>query len=309
MTTNKETYHVPVLLKESVDGLRIKPDGVYVDATFGGGGHSREILKRLGKEGKLFAFDKDEDAQANLIDDPRFTFIRSDYRFLKNHLRLYGIKQIDGLLADLGISSHQIDTQNRGFSTRFDADLDMRMDRESDFSAADVLNRYDEDKLTEILWQYGELKNARKIAKSIIKYRNEKPLKTTFDLIEALRPHIPKKTEKKFLAKVFQAIRIEVNGELESLKRMLEQAKDLIKPGGRLAVITYHSLEDRLVKRFIQSGNFEGKIEKDFYGNYYVPFKKVGKFITPSKEEIEKNPRARSAKLRIAERIAENNPE
>ncbi len=306
MTGSKSTYHIPVLLRESVDALRIRPDGTYVDATFGGGGHSREILRRLGENGKLFAFDKDSDAQANLIDDPRFTFIASDYRFLKNQLRFYGIKQIDGLLADLGISSHQIDTGARGFSTRLNARLDMRMDRNTELTAEDIVNKYGEEKLSEILRQYGDLKNARKIAKSIVRYRDQKPVQTTFDLIEAVRPHIPGKTQQKFLAKIFQALRIEVNGELESLKRMLEQAAALIKPGGRLAVITYHSLEDRLVKRFIQSGNFEGKIEKDLYGNYYTPFKKIGKFISPSTEEIATNPRARSAKLRVAERNLEN---
>jgi 16S rRNA (cytosine1402-N4)-methyltransferase len=224
---------------------------------------------------------------------------------LKNQLRFYGVNKIDGLLADLGISSHQIDAGERGFSTRYNAPLDMRMDRNAELTAKEVVNTYSGEKLAEILSQYGELKNAGRIAKSIVKFRTNKPVETTFDLIEAVRPHIPKKIEHKFLARIFQAVRIEVNGELESLKRLLQQSADVIKPGGRLAVITYHSLEDRLVKRFIQSGNFEGEIEKDFYGNYYTPFKKVGKFIVPSGEEIARNPRARSAKLRVAER----NPE
>ena len=307
MKAMNSTYHIPVLLQESVDALNIDPDGVYVDVTFGGGGHSKEILKRLGEKGKLFAFDKDAASQVNIIDDPRFTFIHSDYRFLKNQLRFHGVVKIDGLLADLGISSHQIDAGERGFSTRYNAPLDMRMDRSAGLTAGEVVNTYSKEKLAEILSQYGELKNAKRIAKTIVKYRNGKPIETTFDLIDAVRPHIPKKTEQKFLAKIFQAFRIEVNGELESLKRLLLQSADVIKPGGRLAVITYHSLEDRLVKRFIQSGNFEGEIEKDFYGNYYTPFKKAGKFIVPSREEIERNPRSRSAKLRVAERNPERN--
>jgi len=306
MTKNKPAYHVPVLLEESVDALRIKPDGVYVDATFGGGGHSREILRRLGPEGRLIAFDKDDAAQANLIDDPRFLFIPSDFRFMKNHLRFHGINQIDGLLADLGISSHQIDTPSRGFSYRYDAPLDMRMNRDEEKDAMRIVNEYDEERLAEIFREYGDLKNARSIAKTIVKYRKNHPIKTTYDLVKAVEPHTPSKTKHKFLSKLFQALRIEVNGEMEALKEMLKQSKDLIRPEGRLAVITYHSLEDRLVKRFIQTGNFEGKLEKDFYGNYSVPFKKVGKFITPSEAEIQENPRARSAKLRVAERQPEN---
>ncbi len=305
MTKNNTTYHQPVLLKESVEALDIKPDGVYVDVTFGGGGHSRAILEKLGKKGKLIAFDRDKDAQKNVIDDPRFTLIPSDYRFLKNYLRLHGIREIDGLLADLGISSYQIDEPSRGFSTRYDAPLDMRMDTGQSKTARDVVNTYDEEALKNILETYGDVKNAGKIARSIVKARAEKPIETTGELVDIVSKHIPQKLKNKMLAKIFQAIRIEVNEEMESLKQMLMQAKDLIKPGGRLAVITYHSLEDRLVKRFIRSGNFEGIIEKDFYGNTYVPFKKTGKFIVPSKEEIEKNPRARSAKLRIAEKIRE----
>jgi len=305
MTKNKTTYHIPVLMQESIRALNIKPDGVYVDATFGGGGHSREILKHLGPNGKLIAFDKDEAARQNLIEDPRFIFIPSDFRFIKNHLRFHGIRQIDGLLADLGISSHQIDTPDRGFSHRFDAPLDMRMNRNDDLSAYDVLNNYDEERLAEIFREYGELKNARSVAKTIVKNRKDRPIKTTGELVEILKPHTPRKTASKFLSKVFQALRIEVNGEMEALKELLRQSKDLIRPGGRLAVITYHSLEDRLVKRFMQTGNFEGKLRKDFYGNYSVPFKKTGKFITPSEEEIRNNPRARSAKLRVAERLEE----
>ncbi|NPA42606.1 MAG: 16S rRNA (cytosine(1402)-N(4))-methyltransferase RsmH [Chlorobi bacterium] len=306
MTKKPDAYHIPVLLKESVDALNIRPDGVYVDATFGGGGHSREILKRLGPEGKLFAFDKDPDAAANVPDDPRLVFIPSDFRFLKNHLRFHGVRRIDGLLADLGISSHQIDTPERGFSYRFEGRLDMRMDAGGELEAAKIVNEYDEEELARIFSQYGELKNARNLAKAIVRYRKEKPIRTTTELVEAVSPHLPKKQANKMLSKLFQALRIEVNGELEALKDMLRQSAELIRPGGRLAVITYHSLEDRLVKRFIQSGNFEGKVEKDFYGNYSVPFKKMGKFITPSPAEVEANPRARSAKLRVAERTEQN---
>ncbi len=302
MKKNNDTYHVPVLLNESVEALNIKPDGVYVDVTLGGGGHTREILKNLNEQGKLIVFDKDADALSQAPMDERVKTVHADFRYLKNYLRFFGINQIDGLLADLGISSHQIDTAERGFSLRYNADLDMRMNRESELTAKQIVNQYTEDHLAEILFQYGELRNARALAKAIVKYRKQNHLNTTFDLIEAVRQHIPEKFRNKFLAKIFQALRIEVNGELESLKQMLLQSVEVIKPGGRLAVITYHSLEDRLVKRFIQSGNFEGKIEKDFYGNYSIPFKKVGKFITPSEEEIRHNPRARSAKLRVAER-------
>ncbi len=306
MTEKKTTYHKPVLLKEAVDALNIHPDGVYVDVTFGGGGHSRAILGKLGEKGRLIAFDRDEDAQKNAIEDPRFTLIRSDYRFLKNFLRLHGIKKIDGLLADLGISSHQIDEPSRGFSTRHDAPLDMRMDTGQRKTAIEVINKYSEEELKNILETYGEVKNAKNMARAIVKARAEKPIETTGQLVEIVSKHIPLKLKNKMLAKIFQAIRIEVNEELESLKQMLKQAQEVIKPGGRLAVITYHSLEDRLVKRFIQSGNFEGVVEKDFYGNVQVPFKKTGKFIVPTKEEIEENPRARSAKLRVAEKIQEN---
>ncbi len=302
MTKKDQTYHVPVLLKESVNGLNIKPDGTYVDVTFGGGGHSQEILNRLGPNGRLLAFDQDEDAVQNSIDDPRFTLIEGNFANLKNYLRLEGIKQIDGLLADLGISSHQINQPKRGFSTRYDEKLDMRMDASSDLSAYDVINKYDEHDLRKIFWQYGDLKNAATLARSIVKARQDNPVKTTGQLNEIVAKHFPKLKMNKFLAKLYQAIRIEVNGEMDALKKMLRQAALVIKPGGRLSVISYHSLEDRLVKRFIRDGLFEGQPEKDFYGNVSVPFKKVGKLIIPTEAEIAENPRARSAKLRVAER-------
>ena len=297
-----QTYHIPVLLKESVEGLNIKPDGIYVDATFGGGGHSREILKHLNENGRLYAFDQDADAVQNKIDDSRFTLIEGNFANMRNYLRLEGIKEVDGILADLGISSHQINQPGRGFSTRYDEKLDMRMDRNAGLSAYEVVNQYDEKQLRMIFSQYGDLKNAATLAKSIVKARSLKPIKTTGELNEIVSKHFPKLKINKFLAKLYQAIRIEVNGESDALKKMLQQAALLIKPGGRLSVISYHSLEDRLVKRFIRNGLFEGEPEKDFYGNITVPFKKVGKLITPSTEEIARNPRARSAKLRIAER-------
>ncbi|NPA46010.1 MAG: 16S rRNA (cytosine(1402)-N(4))-methyltransferase RsmH [Chlorobi bacterium] len=302
MTNKNTTYHTPVLLSESIEALNIRPDGVYVDATFGGGGHSRAILERLGPEGRLLAFDRDEDAATNNIDDPRFTLIQADYGYLKNYLRAHGIRQIDGLLADLGVSSHQFDTAERGFSTRFEGPLDMRMDRTQELTAERVVNEYGEEELARLFRQYGELKNARSLAAAIVRHRTERPIRTTAALAEAVKAHMPAKKRNKMMAQLFQALRIEVNGELESLKRLLEQAAQVIRPGGRLAVITYHSLEDRLMKYFIRSGNFEDKIEKDFYGNYQTPFRKTGKPIVPTPEEIETNPRARSAKLRIAER-------
>ena len=293
-------YHSPVLLNESVDGLAIKPDGVYVDVTFGGGGHSKEILKRLGEKGKLFAFDQDEDAQKNLIDDDRFTLIPQNFRFIKRYLRFYGIKKVDGVLADLGVSSHQFDEAERGFSTRFDADLDMRMNQAVGLSAYEVVNEYGEEKLADVLFQYGELRSARAIAKKIVETRSLKKIKTSFELKEVLSSFIPKAKEHKILAQIFQAIRIEVNQEIEVLKEFLLQIPELLNENGRLSVISYHSLEDRLVKRFIRSGLFEGEPEKDFYGNINVPMKKVGKMIVPSLKEIKINNRARSAKLRIA---------
>jgi 16S rRNA (cytosine1402-N4)-methyltransferase len=295
-------YHKPVLLKESVDGLNVKPDGVYVDVTFGGGGHSKEILSRLGKDGKLFAFDQDDDALKNTIDDSRFILINENFRHIKSFLRLYGIKKVDGVLADLGVSSHQFNEAERGFSTRFDAKLDMRMNQNDKTSAYDVINYYDEKKLANILFQYGELRNSRAIAKQIVEAREDKKIETSFELKEILKPFLPKAKEHKILAQIFQAIRIEVNEEMDALKEFLIQTVDLLDKGGKLSVISYHSLEDRLVKRLIQKGKFEGEPEKDFYGNISVPFKKDGKFIVPSNQEIKENNRARSAKLRVATR-------
>lgn len=296
----KMEYHNPVLLKESIDGLNIKPDGVYVDVTFGGGGHSIEILSRLNEKGKLLAFDQDEDAKRNMIDDERFTLIPQNFRFIKRYLRFYGVKKVDGILADLGVSSHQFDEAERGFSTRFDADLDMRMNQADELSAFQVINFYDEEKLSDVLFQYGELRNARAIAKKIVETRTEKKIKTSFELKEVLSEFVPKAVEHKILAQIFQGIRIEVNQEIEALKEFLLQVPEILNKEGRLSVISYHSLEDRLVKRFIRNGLFEGEPEKDFYGNISVPMKKVGKMIVPSFQEIKINNRARSAKLRIA---------
>ncbi len=302
MNNSESTYHVPVLLKESVDGLNINPSGTYVDATFGGGSHSREILSRLNDAGRLYSFDQDEDAKKNSIDDSRFTLIEANFANIKNFLRLEGVRQVDGILADLGISSHQINVPKRGFSTRYDEKLDMRMDQQADFSAFDVVNQYSERDLQMIFSQYGDLRNAKTLASAIVSAREEEPIRTTGALISVVEKHFPKLKRNKFLAKLFQAIRIEVNGEVEALKQLLMQSAMLIKPGGRLSVISYHSLEDRLVKRFIRDGQFQGQPEKDMYGNVFVPYKKVGKLIIPTSEEVEQNPRARSAKLRIAER-------
>jgi 16S rRNA (cytosine1402-N4)-methyltransferase len=293
-------YHNPVLLKESIEGLNIKPNGVYVDVTFGGGGHSKEILSRLNKKGKLIAFDQDEDAKRNIIDNERFTLIPQNFRFIKRYLRFYGVKKVDGVLADLGVSSHQFDEAERGFSTRFDADLDMRMNQEGELSAFEVVNKYSEEKLNNVLFQYGELRNARAIAKKIIESRSEKKIKTSFELKDVLSEFVPKAVEHKILAQIFQGIRIEVNQEIEALKEFLLQIPEILNEEGRLSVISYHSLEDRLVKRFIRNGLFEGEPEKDFYGNVNVPMKKIEKMIIPSFQEIKKNSRARSAKLRIA---------
>ena len=293
-------YHNPVLLKESVDGLNIKPDGVYVDVTFGGGGHSREILSRLNSEGRLFGFDQDADAQRNLIEDDRFTLIPQNFRHIKRYLRFYGVKEVDGVLADLGVSSHQFDEAERGFSTRFDADLDMRMNQSGELSAFEVINNYDEEKLSNVLFQYSELRNAKAIAKKIVEARAEQSIKTSFELKEVLAEFVPKSVEHKILAQIFQGIRIEVNQEIEVLKEFLMQMPELLNEKGRLSVISYHSLEDRLVKRFMKTGLFEGEPVKDFYGNITVPMKTVGKLIVPSFQEIKKNNRARSAKLRIA---------
>lgn len=295
-------YHNPVLLKESVDGLDIKPDGIYVDVTFGGGGHSREILSRLGPQGKLFAFDQDQDALANAIDDERFVLINENFRFLKRFLRFYGAKNVDGILGDLGVSSHQFDVPERGFSTRFDADLDMRMNQKSDLNAYKVVNEYDDANLKRVFYDYGELKNAPALARTIVEAREIHPIKTTDELKEVLAKFLPEKVRNKVLAQIYQAIRIEVNQEMDVLKEFLEQSLEILKPEGRLSVISYHSLEDRLVKRFIKNGMFEGEPEKDFFGNFSVPFKSIGKLIIPNAAEIKMNNRARSAKLRIAEK-------
>lgn len=297
------SYHNPVLLKETVDGLNIKPEGVYVDVTFGGGGHSREILRRLGARGRLYAFDQDKDALDNAIDDKRFTLINENFRFIKRFLRLYGLRKVDGILGDFGVSSHQFDVAQRGFSTRFESKLDMRMNQKSSLSAFEVINAYEEKQLRALLYNYGELRSAPKIARSIVASRKEGGIETTQRLKEVLQPFLPAGKEHKILAQIYQAIRIEVNQEIEALKEFLLQTQDLLPAGGRLSLISYHSLEDRLVKRFIRSGMFEGEPEKDIFGNFWVPFKKVGKLIVPSTAEIKQNNRARSAKLRIAERI------
>lgn len=294
-------YHNSVLLKESVGALDVKPEGVYVDVTFGGGGHSREILSRLGEKGRLFAFDQDPDAHRNLIDDSRFVLIGENFKFITRFLRFYGVGKVDGVLADLGVSSHQFDAADRGFSTRFDADLDMRMDQKSELSAKKIINRYEEKDLADVLFMYGELRNARALAKRIVQERAEGEIKTSFQLKQVLRSFLPKAKEYKILAQVFQAIRIEVNQELEVLKDFLSQVPGLLNENGRLSVISYHSLEDRLVKQFIRTGMFNGELEKDVFGNTNEPLKRVGKLIIPSKEEVKGNNRARSAKLRIAE--------
>lgn len=297
------TYHNAVLLKESVDGLAIKPNGVYVDVTFGGGGHSKEILRRLGDKGRLLAFDQDEDALGNTIDDERFLLINQNFRYIRQFLKFYGVKKVDGVLADLGVSSHQFDKAERGFSTRFDADLDMRMSKKNSLSAHDVVNTYAYDDLRRVLFEYGDLRNANAMAKTILAYRENEPIITTAQLKLVLAPYLPVHREHKILAQIYQAIRIEVNQEIQVIKELLEQLPEIMDLGGRLSVISYHSLEDRLVKRYIRAGRFEGEPEKDFYGNINVPFKKVGGLIVPSKMEIKENNRARSAKLRIAERI------
>lgn len=296
-------YHIPVLLKETVDGLNINPDGIYVDVTFGGGGHSREILSRLSSKGHLYSFDQDEDAEQNIINDKRFTFVRSNFRYLKNWMRYYDVEQIDGVLADLGVSSHHFDAQERGFSFRFDAALDMRMNQRAQRTAADILNEYSESQLADLFYLYGELRNARKIAATIIKNRNNGRIETTGDLMNIIKVFFERDREKKELAKVFQALRIEVNQEMQALKEMLTASAGLLKPGGRLSVLTYHSLEDRMVKNLIKTGNVEGHVEKDFFGNTNAPLKMVNnKVIIASEEEQTRNPRSRSAKLRIAEK-------
>jgi 16S rRNA (cytosine1402-N4)-methyltransferase len=299
------TYHRPVLLHESLEGLSIRPDGTYVDVTFGGGGHSRAILAKLGEKGKLIAFDQDEDAVANAIDDPRFILVRQNFRFLKNFLRLHNAIPVDGILADLGISSHQIDEPGRGFSTRFDGPLDMRMNRSANLDAEQLLNTYDERQLRNIFREFGDIENAGKLANTIVAAREISSIRSIAELKEAIAKCIPKGKEFQYLAKVFQALRIEINGEMEALKQLLLQSEEVLKPGGRMVVIAYHSLEDRLVKNFFRTGNFEGETEKDFYGNLLRPMEPVNrKPITPGEEELNENNRARSAKLRIAEKSA-----
>ena len=296
-------YHNPVLLKESVDGLNIHPDGVYVDVTFGGGGHSKEILKRLGDKGKLFAFDQDSDALKNTIDDERFTLIHENFRFVKRFLRFHGVKEVDGVLADFGVSSHQFDVAERGFSTRFEADLDMRMNQDNKLSAFHVVNEYEEEQLKQVFLQYGELRAAPAMAKLIVEYRETELIITSEQLKTVLRKFLPPRYENKVLAQIYQAIRIEVNQEIEVLKEFLLQTPETLKVGGRLSLISYHSLEDRLVKRFIRNGMFEGEPERDMFGNFEVPLKKVNGLIVPTATEIKTNNRARSAKLRIAEKL------
>ena len=296
-------YHSPVLLKESVGGLNIKQDGVYVDVTFGGGGHSKEILESLGTKGRLIAFDQDKDALLNVIDDPRFLLISENFRFMQRFLRFHGVKAVDGILADFGVSSHQFDEPERGFSIRFDALLDMRMNQQDVLSAHSLVNNYEEEALRQVFWQYGELRAAPVLAKTIVQARQITSIDTTFDLKTVLKKHLPKGRENKILAQIYQAIRIEVNQEIEVLKAFLLQTPSLLKTDGRLSVISYHSLEDRLVKRFIRNGLFEGEPEKDVFGNFEVPLKKVGSLIIPTSAEIKSNNRARSAKLRIAKKV------
>lgn len=302
MDEQQQTYHIPVLLAESIEGMNLHNGGIYADLTFGGGGHSRGILDQMGPDSRLFGFDQDEDAEQNIPDDPRFTFVRSNFRYLHNFLRYYDIEETDAVLADLGVSSHHFDDATRGFSFRFDAPLDMRMNKRAGISASDIVNTYEEERLADIFYLYGELKNSRKIAAAITKARAVKPVTTTGDLVNIVKPFFGREREKKESARVFQALRIEVNHEMEALKEMLQAAIRSLKPGGRLVVITYHSLEDRMVKNFIKTGNAEGKVMQDFYGNKQTPLRAVGKAIVPSDEEIARNPRSRSAKLRIAEK-------
>ena len=298
-------YHLPVMLNECIEGLNIRPDGTYVDATFGGGGHSRAILSHLGEGGRLIAFDQDADALENALDDSRFTLLNENFRHMKSFLRLHGVRSVDGVLADLGVSSHQFDVAERGFSTRLNGELDLRMDRRQEMTARDLVNSASEEELTRILRLYGELPNAYQMAKAICRARMEKEIVTTFDLRDAVSRHLPRGMENKYLAMLFQALRIEVNGELEALKEMLQQSVDVLVPGGRLVVMSYHSLEDRLVKNFFKAGNFEGEVNKDFYGNPIVPLKPVvRKAVTASEEELQVNSRARSAKLRVAEKLS-----
>lgn len=303
MTITAPSYHVPVLLNESIDGLNIKPDGIYVDVTFGGGGHSREILKHLSDKGHLYSFDQDADAEKNIVNDNRFTFVRSNFRYLKNWMMYYGVEHIDGLLADLGVSSHHFDDEARGFSFRFDAPLDMRMNKRAGKTAADIVNGYDEGQLADVFYYYGELKNARRIAAALVSARTEKEIKTTTDFLNTVEKMFVREREKKEMAKLFQALRIEVNHEMDALKEMLQSTIETLDTEGRLVVITYQSLEDRIVKNVMRTGNAEGKVEKDFFGNVNSPMALVNnKIIVPSDEELQRNPRSRSAKLRIAEK-------
>lgn len=307
MTDNTPAYHIPVLLKESIDGLDIKPEGTYVDVTFGGGGHSREILSRLSDKGHLYGFDQDADAEKNIPDDNRFTFVRSNFRYLSNWMQYYGIDKIDGLLADLGVSSHHFDDESRGFSFRFDGPLDMRMNKRAGANAADIINTYSEQQLADMFYLYGELKNSRRIASAIVKARDEKMIATTGEFLNITEKLFMREREKKDIAKMFQALRIEVNHEMTALKDMLNAATDCLNEGGRLVVITYHSLEDRIVKNVMKAGNTEGHIDKDFFGNVSCPYALVNnKVMTPGEEELQRNPRSRSAKLRIAERNSLN---
>ena len=304
MIVTAETYHVPVLLTESIDGLAIQPAGIYVDVTFGGGGHSREILKHLGPKGHLYSFDQDADAEKNIVADDRFTFVRSNVRYIKQWMRYYGVEKVDGLLADLGVSSHHFDDAERGFSFRFDAPLDMRMNKRAGLTAADVVNDYDEKQLADVLYLYGELKQARRMAALIVKARGQHRIETTNDLLQTVESLIRPEREKKETAQLFQALRIEVNHEMEALKDMLDGATQVLREGGRLSVITYHSLEDRIVKNMLKAGNAEGQVKQDFFGRLEKPFRLVNnKVIVPTEEEQQRNPRSRSAKLRIAERV------
>jgi len=300
--TTANAYHVPVLLKESVDGLDIQPDGVYVDVTFGGGGHSKEILSRLGKKGHLYSFDQDADAENNIVADERFTFVRSNFRYLTNWMRYYGVEKINGLLGDLGVSSHHFDDETRGFSFRFDAPLDMRMNKRAGQTASDILNNYPEEQLADVFYLYGELKNARRLAKAIVDSRKERTIQTTADLGASIEPLMRSDREKKDLARIYQALRIEVNHEMDALRDMLKGATQLLCEGGRLSVITYHSLEDRIVKNVMKAGNVEGHVEQDFFGRISSPYRLVNKVTVPTDEEQQQNPRSRSAKLRIAEK-------
>ena len=303
MTIKADGYHIPVMLKQSVDGLNIREGGIYVDVTFGGGGHSREILSRIDDNGRLYSFDQDADAERNIIDDNRFTFVRSNFRYIKNWMRYHGEEHIDGLLAYLGVSSHHLDDETRGFSFRFDTPLDMRMNKRAGLNAADVINNYSEEQLADVFYLYGELRQARQIASLITKQRSSKRIETTGELKEAVGKLFAREREKKELAKLFQALRIEVNHEMDALKEMLNGAISLLAPGGRLSVITYHSIEDRIVKNIMKAGNAEGKIVQDFFGRTSCPMKPLGKVTTADREEVETNPRSRSAKLRIAEKI------